>query len=139
MIGRDNETNNEGLIKKCKLLAFMVYNYGFALEMFSRLKDAKASYKKGYEFSISMLGESSLYTNKFVHKIDSKRPIAISRSKTLNEKSNIRYRIEELRIYNEKILRMKKYQRKLKRALINFKPKSQVLQLIRKIAKCQQV
>ena len=110
--------------------------------MLSRLKDAKASYKKGYEFSISMLRESSLYTNKFVHKIDSKRPIAISRSKTLNEKSNIRYRIEELRIYNEKILRMKKYQRKLKRSsnnLINFKPKLQVLQLIRKIAKCQQV
>lgn len=24
MIGRDNETNNEGLIQKCKLLAFMV-------------------------------------------------------------------------------------------------------------------
>ena len=142
VIGRDNETNNEGLIQKCKLLAFMVYNYGTALEMLSRLKDAKASYKKGYEFSISMLGESSLYTNKFVHKIDSKRPIAISRSKTLNEKSNIRYRIEELRIYNEKILRMKKYQRKLKRSsnnLINFKPKLQVLQLIRKIAKCQQV
>ena len=142
VIGRDNETNIEGFIQKCKLLAFMVYNYGTALEMLSRLKDAKASYKKGYEFSISMLGESSLYTNKFVHKIDSKRPIAISRSKTLNEKSNIRYRIEELRIYNEKILRMKKYQRKLKSSsnnLINFKPKSQVLQFIRKMAKCQQV
>ena len=100
VIGRDNETNNEGLIQKCKLLAFMVYNYGTALEMLSRLKDAKASYKKGYEFSISMLRESSLYTNKFVHKIDSKRPIAISRSKTLNEKSNIRSKTPNRRTSN---------------------------------------
>ena len=68
--------------------------------MLSRLKDAKASYKKGYEFSISMLGESSLYTNKFVHKIDSKRPIAISRSKTLNEKSNIRSKTPNRRTSN---------------------------------------
>lgn len=100
MIGRDNEMNNEDVIQKCKLLAFMVYNYGFALEMLLRLKEAKASYKKGYEFSISMLGESSLYTNKFVHKIDSKRPIAISRSKTLNEKSNIRSKTPNRRTSN---------------------------------------
>ena len=88
------------LYRNANYLLLWSYNYGFAIEMLSRLKDAKASYKKGYEFSISMLGESSLYTNKFVHKIDSKRPIAISRSKTLNEKSNIRSKTPNRRTSN---------------------------------------
>ena len=81
-----NEQNkmNDEFISKCKLLTFLMYNYSLMIELNGNSKEVKDNYKKGYEFSLSMLGETNLYTSKFVHKLDTKRPIAISRSKTLN-------------------------------------------------------
>ena len=73
----DNEFTN-----RCKLLAFLLYNLSLAVES-QNIKEAKENYKKGYEFSISMLGESNFYTNKFVHKIDAKRPVAFNKAKTM--------------------------------------------------------
>lgn len=73
----DIEFNN-----RCKLLTFLLFNFAIAVETQSA-KDAKENYKKGYEFAISMLGESNFYTNKFVHKIDAKRPVALNKAKTM--------------------------------------------------------
>ena len=75
---------NDEFISKCKLLSFLMYNYAFMQEMNGKSKEVRENYKKGYEFALSMLGESHFYTSKFLHKLDTKRPIALSKSKTLN-------------------------------------------------------
>ena len=81
-----NEQNkmSDEFIAKCKLLTFLMYNYALMIEMNGKSREVRDNYKKGYEFSMSMLGETNLYTSKFLHKLDTKRPIALSRSKTLN-------------------------------------------------------
>ena len=73
----DNEFTN-----RCKLLTFLLYNLAIAVES-QNVKEAKENYKKGYEFAISMLGESNFYTNKFLHKIDAKRPVSFNKAKTM--------------------------------------------------------
>lgn len=55
---------------KCKLISFLLYNYSFLLEKLNKNNEANSFYLSGYEFSIAMLGEHSLYSMKYINKIN---------------------------------------------------------------------
>ena len=54
---------------KIELISFLFYNNGFLLEKIKLEDESYYIYKKGYEFSLSTLGELNILTDKFRPKI----------------------------------------------------------------------
>lgn len=58
---------------KIQLISFLYLNCGLALERGKKVDESKEVFKKGYTFSVSMLGEYNLNTNKFLPKISQQK------------------------------------------------------------------
>jgi hypothetical protein len=54
---------------KAKLISFLYYNFANTLEKSFKERESKAIYKKGFEFSLAMLGELCMNTLKFKRKM----------------------------------------------------------------------
>jgi hypothetical protein len=66
----NNFNNNQD---KINLFAFLLFNHGKSLEILKKEKESRLIYKKGYEFSLSHLGEYNMITCKFIPKISYQR------------------------------------------------------------------
>ena len=60
----DKEWNKQEVLGKAELLSFLCFNLGLMREKLG-YKAFFEIYQKGYEFSVSILGEHHFYTNKF--------------------------------------------------------------------------
>ena len=60
---------NSFLTEKNILISFLMYNLGNILEKVSQNNKSKEIFIKGYEFSMSTIGEHHFYTNKYLTKI----------------------------------------------------------------------
>ena len=56
--------------EKNTLLSFLIYNLGLIYEKLNQMKEANEMFTKGFEFSMSSLGEYNFYTNKLMAKIN---------------------------------------------------------------------
>ena len=69
---KSNLEKNEENYKKFKLLSFIMYNYGFALEnLLNQKKQAKIYYQSSYEYISKYLGKNSFEAQKFLFRIKS--------------------------------------------------------------------
>ena len=60
---------NSFLSEKNILISFLMYNLGIILEKVNQISKSKEIFIKGYEFSMSTIGEHHFYTNKYLTKI----------------------------------------------------------------------
>lgn len=73
---------------KVELISFLYYNNAYLLEKAKLDDESRQIYQKGYEFSLSTLGELNLLTNKFRPKLSFSRKI----TKSFNNISDMRRR-----------------------------------------------
>ena len=62
----DDLINNS---RKANLISFLYYNYASIMEKIGKSKDSLLMFRKGYQFSMSILGENNLLTLKFKPKL----------------------------------------------------------------------
>ena len=68
---KNNLKKNEDNYNNFKLLSFIMYNYGFALEkLLNHKKQAKKYYQSSYEYICKYLGKNSFEAQKFLFKIN---------------------------------------------------------------------
>ena len=73
---KNNLKKNEENYNSFKLLSFIMYNYGFAMEyLLNQKKQAKKYYKNSYDYICKYLGKNSFEAQKFLFKINYKKNI----------------------------------------------------------------
>jgi len=73
---------------KIELISFLFYNYGFFCEKMKIEDESYLVYKRGFEFSLSTLGDMNILTNKFRPKLNYNRKI----TKSIHNFSDLRRR-----------------------------------------------
>jgi hypothetical protein len=58
-------------LNKVNLICFLLYNFGVYIEKYENEKESYKLFKKGLEFSVSLLGDINLYTTMFKNKLNS--------------------------------------------------------------------
>jgi hypothetical protein len=62
-------TENRNTRSNIELISFLYYNFAILLEKVGKVEESQIAFKKGYEFSVSFLGEFHINTNKFPSRI----------------------------------------------------------------------
>ena len=55
--------------RKANLISFLYYNYAYLIDKLGKSKESLLIFRKGYQFSMSILGENNLLTLKFKPKL----------------------------------------------------------------------